>query len=435
MKNDTLLIPDKPLTGAHAAQAAEHVNGLRMLAKAKLTPPEQRGVEKSHRVKMAEAVALFSNLALRASVIDPGGRGQELKEYFEGCIEDLESEEVMRTRAEVLDAARGGDQEAITQRQEAVMTSVRNLMLADMGWANFFEMRDLADGDWPVYEVDVPQEMTVEAIGQDGEPQVVQAILDKKQYPIPLSTIFTEWFEYDIRDLYRGSAVRDISLQQVDLARDFGYAIDALLASYVLVGGANSRLTATFDTTNADKKLRDYIAHSRVHTANFPAGNLVTLGTNSTTTNFRKEVLDAALEYCERWGSDVDGSGPLNVVEIRVCSKDVGAWRGQVTLTSEMNSLTSQIFDTGVVMNYAGKRFIVVGDNTINPNDGVAYFRLSKPIGMQFEKTSFADVIIDESAELRKKNKGRMCQGSAFGWALPLPLRKNVLGVRYRTPI
>jgi|GEM_PF-2128266 len=408
-----------------------HSMSLRAQGAARMSDAK-RGSQKASTYTPDGAGQQFLAMARRAKIVNPGGRGEELAAYFEGLNETLHSADRLKERADMIESARGGDAEAIRMRAEAVVTSVSNIMLADMGWGNFFEMQSLGDEQWPMYEVSIPQEITVEAIGDSGEPQIVSPIQDKTQYPIPLQLIFTEWFEYTLRDLYKGNRVQSLAMANIDMGRDFAYAIENILASYILVGGANSRLTAAFDTTNADKKLRDYVAHSRVATGNFPAGNLITLSTNTANSNFRKDVLDAALSYCEGWGKDVDGSGALDVVSIRVCGKDIGAWREQVTLTSESNSLTEQIFNNGAILSYAGRRIVLEGDNTIDPADGMAYVQLNKPIGTQYEKTSFADVIIDENPALRMRNKGRMAQGSAFGWALPRPLRKNVLGIRYR---
>jgi len=365
--------------------------------------------------------------------VNPSGRGADLKEYFEGLAESVVDPDQLQKRGEMIMAAREGDPEQIKLRAEAVKLMVSNIILATSSWGNFFNMVSLGSEDWPMYEVSVPQEILVETVGLGGKTNTVQAILDKKQYPIPLEMYWTQWYEYTLRDLYKGTRVKDLALAQIDMARDFTAKIEAILAGYILKGAANSRLVATFETTDADLKLHDYVAHSRINTANFPTGNLVTLSTNTTTTSFRKEVLDAALEYAESWGGDIDGTGPLEIQSIRVPSKDVGDWRTGVTLTSESNSLTEQVMQGGAVLNYAGKRFTLEGDNTIDPTEGVAYVQFNKPIGEQYEKTEFADVLIDEGVERQQENKGRMSQGTALGWALPRPMRKNVLGIVYRT--
>lgn len=431
------LKPDKPLTGRAKTNQLKHIAGLRASALERMTDSPRASARQTPRYALDDLTRIFAEKAKRCRILNPRGKGEELAEYFESLIENINTDQFLVDRGERILASRGAGEDAakaMALRAEAVTTSIRNLLLADMGWSGFFDVQSLGDSDWPMYEVSVPQEVLVETIGLDGDPQMVQAILDKRQYPVQLFPLFTEWFEYEIRDLYKGSRVKELALANIDMERDFAHAVESLLAGYTLVGGANSRLTAAFDTTNADLKLRDFVTHSRVDVSNLPAGNLVTLSTNSTTTNFRKEVLDAALAYAEQFGADVDGTGPLQLEAIRVCSKDVGAWRSQVTLTSESNSLTEQIFSGGAVVSYAGQKFILEGDNTISPNDGVAYCRFNKRIGTQYDKPSMADTLIDETPERVRLNQGRMCQGGVLGFAMARTHRKNMLGIRYRTP-
>jgi hypothetical protein len=425
------LIPAQPLSAA--ACKAVNARLAPMRAAAFASTQGSPGVAPAGSYQGSEIAKSFRHLALRASIVNPSGKGAELKEYFEGLAESVVDPDVLKERGEMILGARAGDPEKIQLRAASIKTMVSNIVLASSSWANFFNQVTLGDEDWPMYEVSVPQEILVETVGIGGVTDTVQAIMDKKQYPIPMEIYWTQWFEYALRDMYKGNRVKDLALAQIDMARDFVAKIESILAGFIINGATDSRLTAAFDTTNEDLKLRDYVAHSRINTANFPAGNLVTLSTNTTSTTFRKEVLDAALEYAEAWGGDLDGTGPLEIQSIRVASSDVGAWRAGITLTSESNSLTEQIMQGGAVLNYAGKRFTLEGDNTLDPNDGTAYVQFNKPIGEQYEKTSFADVLIDESPERVQMNKGRMSQGTALGWALPRPMRKNILGIVYRT--
>lgn len=431
----SLVHPDNPLTGRALRAQQAHIRKLRANVLPSMGAGPSGGAPRQATAFTAESATRYlGGLLSRAKVVMPaGGRRDAITEWLARAIEQVNSGEQLRDRGEVLMAARAGDPEAIKLRAAMVVTSVQNLLQASAGWSAFFDMQVLGDEDWPIIEVASTQEIKVEAIGEDGGMQTVQAQLAKKQFYIPLFMLWTEWFEYPLRDLYKGHKVKSLALANIDMARDFAAKIEDLLATYILVGGANTRLTATF-TTTGDEVDRHYDVHSRVNTGNFPVGNLVTLTNNTTTTNFRKDVLDAALEYCEKWGGDAFPDGALDVVGIRVCSADIGAWRSQVTLTSESNSLTEQIFTGGAVLNYAGKRFVLEADNTIEPNDGVAYVRLNKPIGVQFEKTSMAETLIDESPERIRSNRGRICQGSAFGFGMPLPWAVNILGVRYRTP-
>jgi hypothetical protein len=393
----------------------------------------ERGSASSGTYAGSDLARSFNQLALRASIVNPSGRGEELKEFFTELAASVTDPDVLRERGEMILAARQGDEEQIQLRAELVKTLVTNLIVAKSSWASFFRQVSLGEDQNPYYEVSVPQEILVETIGLGGETDTVQPMMDKKQYPIPMELYWTKWFEYPLRDLYKGGRVKDLAMAQIDMARDFVSGIESILAGYIIAGSPDSRLVAAFDTTNADLKLRDYVAHSRINPANFPEGNLVELSTNTASSNFRKEVLDAALEYAESWGSGLDeDGGPLEIVSIRVCSKDVGAWRSQITLGSESNSLTEQIMEGGAVLNYAGKRIVLEGDNTIDPASGMAYVQFNKPIGEQYEKTEFNDVLIDEGIERVRINRGRMCQGTALGWALPRPYRKNILGVRYR---
>ena len=99
------------------------------------------------------------------------------------------------------------------------------------------------------------------------------------------------------------------------------------------------------------------------------------------------------------------------------------------------NKLEQQVFDGGIVMNYAGVNWIITGDNTIDPNQGVAYVRTNRAVGVYFDKPSLAETIVDETPALRQQNKGRSCEIFCEGFAMPRHWRKFTLGVRYKTPV
>jgi len=396
--------------------------------------PNTRKVIPATRMSVADVTRFLGRVKDRVAVLNPAGRGGEITEWADAALTAISSDGWLKEKGEIALAAARGDREAAALHAAAVEVTTENIVRATSNWLPFFESRSLGEEDFPVINpTTYGMQIAIDTIGQDGGNRTIQAQLgDPSPLFVPLYMRATNWIEYPLVDAYHGSKVKDLALSQFDVARDRAWRTDALLGSYILVGGANTRLVATFVTTgsNAD---RDYQAHSRVNTANLPTGNLVTLADNSTTSRFRKQVFDAILEYCAAWGDNVMEGGNLNPVEITVASSHVTAFLSQVNLTSADNLLTKQIFEGGAVMSYGGRQWIITGSNTLDPAAGIAYVRMDQPIGIVYDKPSLAKAITDESPALLAANKGRVCEVWCEGFGMPRHWRKRTFGVCYKT--
>lgn len=372
----------------------------------------------------------FLGLKKRVSFLATGKRKDDLVSWIDATLDAINTENYLKDRGQMIQAAAQGDKDAQQLLAALATTQTTNYLAAASNWALFFDEINLADDEQPVFTTEVGHEISVEAIGQNGGRETLQAQLDKSQFYVPLLSLATDWYEFPTSDLYKGSSVRELALANIDMMRDMAYKVDALLGSYLIVGGASTRLVTTFTTTGAELD-RDYVAHSRVNTANLPAGNFRTLTGNTTTSLFRKEVFDAAIQYCTTWGQDMT----MQIAAIHVCSKDANDFLAQVSLSSESNHLTDQIFEGGRIVSYAGYNFAIIADNTINPNDGVAYIRTTEPVGNFYRKPSQDMVVEDKDANLALARIGRQAESIVCGFGLPKHWRKRVFGVRYRTPV
>lgn len=427
----------KPLAAARPTRKeVAHADNLRKSSIA-TQDPATREVRPATRMTIPGVEGFLDALNRRVGVINPLGLGTKIKAWIADAKEAIHTDDWLKSKGEVAVAAARGDAEALSLHAAAVEITTENVVKGNSNWLPFFEERSLGEDEYPVINSDtVGQQISIDSIGQDGGNVMVQSQVDSPT-PIflPIHMRATAWIEYPLVDAYRGSQVKEQALAQFDIARDRLWRLDALLASYLLVGGANTRLAATFDTTNASIGLRDYFAHPRVNTANLPAGNFVTLAGNSTTSLFRKEVFDAILKYVNQWGDGVMEGGNLAPVEIQVASLHMTDFLQQVAINSAgTNKLEQQIFDGGIVMDYANVRWIITGNNTIDPNQGVAYVRTSQPVGIVYDKPNLAAVVVDETPALRLANKGRTAEVWAESFAMPRHWRKRMFGVRYKTP-
>ena len=422
-------------TAAPTQREVAHARSLRRSAIAGLNP-DTRAVKAATRTSVSAVDRLLTRVEERVKILNPLGLGARIAEWAVSAREAIHTEDWLKTKGEVAFAASHGDKEAVALHAAAVAITTENIVRANSNWLPFYEERSLADADYPVILPDtVGMAMTVSAIGQDGGNVTIQSQLnDPTPLFCPLHMRSTAWIEYPLVDAYKGSGVKDLALAQFDVARDRAWRLDELLASYLLYGGANTRLVAAFVTTGLLGDM-DYFAHPRVNTANLPAGNFVTLSGNSTTTLFRKECFDAIIKYVRTWGDDVMEGGNLRPVEITVASSHVTDFLAQVALTTAPNMIVDQIFDGGVVLTYGGYSWIITGNNTIDPNQGVAYVRMDQPIGVFFDKPSLAKALVDETPALVAQNKGRTCEIWCEGYAMPLHWRKRTFGVRYKTPV
>ena len=424
-------------TAASPQPSKKEVRHATDLRKSALTArdPNNRTVVPASRLSVAGVERMLLKVKERAAILNPFGKGQSIADWADASITAIHSDGWMKEKAEIAKGAGMGDKESVELMAAAVEITTENIVRANSNWLPYFEERSLGEEDYPVINPDrVGMAVAIDAIGQDGGNRTIQAQLDDPA-PIfvPLHMRATNWIEYPLVDAYHGSKVKDLALAQFDVARDRAWRTDALLGSYLLYGGANTRLTATFITTG-DITLRDYYAHSRVNVANLPAGNFVTLAGNSTSSLFRKEAFDAIIQYCRSWGEDVMEGGSPRPVEVTVASKHVTAFLSQVSLTTQSNFVVDQIFEGGMVMTYGGYTWIITGNNTIDPNSGVAYVRTDMPVGIAFDKPSLAKALQDESPSLAAGNKGRVCQVWCEGFAMPVAWRKRTFGVRYMTP-
>lgn len=416
--------PANPFAAGLLASAFSGIAGI--------SNPALRVVTSAKKRSIPQVLKMMEELKSRVEFVNPLGKKAELIEFFANIQEQVETESWLADRSAILMAASNGDREAVAMQAEIIRFTTSNLILATSQWMSFFEMQSLGDADVPYLESDIGQQIIVDSIGPDGGNTMVTAQFERDFYPIPLLTLATQWFEYPLTDLYKGSEAKTAALANIDIALDFADKINALLGSYLISGGTNTRLTATFDTSGANLA-NDYTVRANVNTANLPAGNLITLAGNTTSSPFRKEVFDAIEKYCQSWGANVFPDGDLAPVAIHVASANATDFLGQVTLGSYQNPVTTQIFSGGKITEYGGRNYLIIPDNTIAPNSGICYVRTNKPIGYVFDKPSQARTITDPDASLALQNKGRVAQSQVFGFGMPKHWRKNTLGVCYRT--
>jgi hypothetical protein len=389
--------------------------------------PAGRDRHKASTGNLGRMTKYFEGLGVRAACIHAGKVGEDLKAWTGAVIEQIHTDGWLKERNEVMVCAARGDSAAQAELAEIVRRTVTNLLMAHANWAAFFDMQSLANDETAYLEFETPREITFDTIGEDGGLITAQADLEKSQALCKLFYLWSEEFEYPLVDVYKGD-VASLALATIDAARDLAQKINGLLGSYILVGGASSRIGAfTLDGSPT----AHYVAHSGIHTSNLPTTNLPTITGNSTTSLFRKEVFDAFIEYVESWGTGAFGDGgDLRVAGIHVASKNSADFLKQLSLTTESNFATQQIFEGGRLVSYGGYTFPIIFDNTIPATGaGYAYLRTNKPIGQMFEKPGLDQV---DAGQDKRSNKGHYSQGKVVGFGMANAWSVNCAAVKFR---
>lgn len=320
--------------------------------------------------------------------------------------------------------ARDGDALAKAEVTSIRVTRTNNFIRAKSNVMSFFETETLGPAEIPYIENHSMGEITVSYIGQDGQARLTQGVKYQQQTQIELTIVSSGDFEYTLKDMFRGT-VADENKALVDIAWDIDRKIEKLTWPFL------QAQIGAFNLSGA-KAGQTWVAHSAINVNNLPTSNLLVIPGNTPTSPFRKECFDAILAYCASFGDSLpDGQGQINPVAIYIPSSESMGWLPQVTLTTFGNFVTEQIFQTGYLFDYGGRKWVIIPDVTLDPNLGLAYVRTTVPVGIFFEKPFMDDVIEDNSTALRKQNKARMSMSKCVGWGLPSTAKMGVIAVQY----
>lgn len=378
-----------------------------------------------------DRIKYLATMAARSKSLVNGDRGVELCAFFDAALEQAKDAEKQKGAdkylAELCERARterlkGFEGEAVRELNALRVTAVDNFLLASSNALTFFDTVNLQPDEAPWIENSTRQEMSIRYIGQDGKPKSMNVQKNNAHTRVDLAILSTDRYEYPIVDLYTGDA-KSPALANIDMEYDFRQRIDAIL--WPLVKGQ----IGAFGLTGA-KASRVYVPHSSIATANLPTSNLLTPTDTGAATTWRKSCLDAIIDYCASWGSNAFRDGELKPEVIYIPSSDVKGWLDNITISSVENSLTRQIFESGWVVSYGGTTFTLVGDSTLDPDDGRAYVKLNKSIGEYFTKTSLDTTVTNTYPQ---QNREDVSMSKVYGAGLPSPKKVNLCAVQYRT--
>ena len=144
--------------------------------------------------------------------------------------------------------------------------------------------------------------------------------------------------------------------------------------------------------------------------------------------------MDAILAYCKAWGDQAFEDGPLRPVAVYVPSSHITGFLDEVDVSNPVNEYSAQIWEFGMIMNYAGSRWAFIADPTLDPGAGLAYVKFNKPIGKLYTKTGLDKMIVDNSVAMQKQNMESVSERKVFFAAIPNQARINICAVQYRTP-
>lgn len=263
----------------------------------------------------------------------------------------------------------------------------------------FFNTETLGEADRPVVQNTTKQEIRVGYIGQEGGVQCIKVEPTYAETMIPLHYVSSDKVNYRLTDIYNGS-IANAAQATIDIGFDLANKIDKLcydlLTAVVASGGAFGTFTFT-----GNKASRVYVANSRINTANLPSTNDITVGTPSTSTKFSSAVMRAIGKYGAQWaGAFPDGDlvPTGNIVLPALDSWDLAEEILPTDAGGAANSVAEELIRNGpMVLNYSGKRWVMIPDNTLAK--GVAYAQYNKRPGTVFTKPALDQEFVDTQRE------------------------------------
>lgn len=359
--------------------------------------------------------------------------------------EDADKAKVVRDyMGGLLTAARSGDDQSWKTLAAIIRVNTGYLLQGSGKWAQFFDMRMLNHNDRVYLHNEVPSEIKVDVIGEDGMADTVQPLRQKNVEFVTMFRLASDVFETICVDLYDGFDAKDAALQSINIGRDLEAKIDELIQAFILPGTAESRVQATFKIAGVGgivPATADFVPHSRVNVANLPTGNLITLSdTNTATSSFRLDVIKAARAYCAAWGSGAFGDmGDIKIEAIYVPSSDATDLDDSFQATTASNALNDQFVGKPYsAIEYNGDIIMVIADNTLDPDDGICYVRTNRPIGILYDKPELSESLHwgkhTQDQYLVQNNLERFQEIRVLGVAMPRTWRIGALAVQYRDP-
>jgi hypothetical protein len=168
--------------------------------------------------------------------------------------------------------------------------------------------------------------------------------------------------------------------------------------------------------------------------ANLPTTNDLDIAAMSGSTKFGFTTLDEIIDYGNRWGNAL--GGPLFPTgRVLVASKHARDLAAGITPSgSTSNKVADEILEQGwTSVNYMGRDWQIVADNTIDPANKFAYPEYNQKPGTVYLKPGLDREETVSTPELRKKMEEEKYMVKPFGAAINTHSRVRGARVQYTT--
>ena len=351
------------------------------------------------------------------------------KQFFEGALTALDTADSRKAVADMVAASIGDSPEAKESQvalSRMIAENVGKLIRFTGSYVPWYKSVTLGESDVPYIRTFVPQEINVRIGTGDGTliTHDAQPDLEDDTKAI-LFFMISDILRAKLFDVNKGN-IADAALGTVDIALDLLDKIDAYLALAVRIGGANTIFTSTFVTDGTPAA--HYLATSRINTANYPTGNIIAPASNGGATKPRFDCLRVIDEYFGRFASALDNAvGP---VRIHMASGIAHQFGDEFTATSVTNPYSDALYKNRKMLNYNGRDFEIVPDDTIDPTDKYLYVNSGMPIGLYFDKPAGAKVFRKEDDVL---NEVTTWERALMATLYPVPWAIGSCAVQFKT--
>jgi hypothetical protein len=375
-------------------------------------------------------VSRLNQLQRRALAICAEQNIEAAKDFFKNALESLSTDANRTAVNEMVAASMGGGDDAKTARAalgKMIAVNVGHLIRSTSMWVQWYESITLGETDKPFIRNYVPQQVGVRLGTADGYLRThdVQPD-DEDDSAVPLFFIISDMVHAKLFDEYEGN-VGNANLAVVDIAMDLAEKVDSLLQLPFLVGTANSVYTGTF--VNDGTTASHYLATSRINTANFPTGNIIAPSTNGAATKPRLDCIRAIDEYFGRFGNGFDVDGDMVAGRVHVASGIAHEFGLEFDATSHQNVYTDGLFKNRGRIDYNGRTYEIIPDNTLDPTDKYLYVNSNLPAGLFFDKPAGSKVFRMED---EIQNEVQTFERKLMGYAFPLTFAPRVLAVKFK---